>query len=141
MRSKIIISLIKSYLATLVSSTVTLLLLFLLFNDIITKDEEGPIVYFIMGTVLTFFIPIAVMIFFLLPISLIEEKRIIETSAQELIKRYLPFPVLIFSAFYCFIISVANEDYGFIYFFTAMALQVYSIVVTLLCTYIHQLKS
>lgn len=134
-------SLFKSYLLTLLQSTISLFLLFAVFNDIITADGEGPIVYFIFGTVMLFLFPLPVIVFFLLPLSLIEEKRIMETPAAELIKRYLPIPVFIFSAPSSAVVLLAKGDYNFVLFFLPLVLHIFSISINLLCTYIHQLKS
>jgi hypothetical protein len=141
MKSKVIISLLKSYLLTLVGSAICLLIIFLLFNDIITADGEGPLVYFIMGTLLMFFIQIPVAIFYLLPISLTEEKRIQETAAVDLIKRYLPLPVLIISLFVSSVFLLVNEDINSMQFFAAVFLYIYCIIGIQLSSYIIYLKS
>lgn len=141
MKSKAIISLLKSYLITLAGNAACLLIIYLLFNDIITEDGEGTLVYFIMVTVLMFFIQIPVALFYLLPVSLIEEKRIQETAAVDLIKRYLPLPLLVMSLVVSSVFLLVDEDSNFIHFFSAIFLNVYCIITIQLSSYIVHLKS
>jgi hypothetical protein len=141
MKSKNNIALIKSYLLTLAGSAACLLIIFLLFNDIITADSGGTFVYFIMGTLLMFFIQVPVALFYLVPISLLEEKRIQETVAVDLIKRYLPLPVLIMSLFVSSVFLLVNEDTNSMQFFAAVFLFIYCIISIQLSSYIIYLKS
>lgn len=141
MTPKSVISLVKSYFLTLAGSGLSLITIYFLFNDIITIESEGIFAYFIIGTLMTLFAPIGIAIFFLFPITLIEEKRIDNTGSSDLIKRYTPLPVFILSFIFSLFILLNDENAETICIVSVFFLQAYSIAIIQLTTYIKQLKS
>ena len=137
---KRISNLIRSYLLTLAGGACSPFVLFLMFSDAIVYNDEGPMVFFILGTLMTFFIPAGIGVFIWVPITLIEENRMLNSDFTDLAKRYVPFPALVIS-FFVTILFFTDEDTNTRLLMLALITQAYCIVMIQLISYLRELKN
>ena len=134
MALKIFMSLLKTYFFSFFGGILSLLtILLLLDNNLYSEDFS---IWILIGIFLNVFIPFLFCLVFLLPIAIIENKKIQEREFLELIKRYLPIITIPLSVLFC-IILFQDDDY----FFIIILLNIYCICCIGLWTFLRKLKS
>lgn len=139
MISKTIKAFIKSYLLILPAGFISMFIILLLFNNEATGADDSLFFYFFISGFLIFFIPFPAALFFLLPLIIFEREKIKEADFSELIKRYLPIPVLSLSFVVCFSLLVWGEPDSDFYFYLMLLLQISFIILFQFINFIRQL--
>jgi hypothetical protein len=96
---------------------------------------------FFIGCIMAIVLPGLIEGFLLMPIGLVDRKRIVEITFKSLLKRYLPFIVLPFAAIAMAIVLTVCNDKGDVALFMILACHAYFISITALVVFLKMIKS